>query len=93
MLVIIRSAPDTTEGKRGVELAERMAADIVLIQNGAYFARKDRLDNFSGSAFMLNDDRKLRGLSAGDLDERVKTIDYDGLIDLMAQSDKVLGMF
>ncbi len=93
MLVIIRSAPNTTEGKRGVTLAERMGADIVLLQNGAYFAQKDNLENFSGSAFVLADDKKLRGLAAGDLEERVKNIDYGGLIDLMARSDKVLGMF
>lgn len=93
MLVIIKSAPDTTEGKRGVKLAEKMAADLVLLQNGAYFAQKDKLENFSGTAFVLEDDRKLRGLSAGDLEERVKSIDYDRLIDLMSQSDKVLGVF
>ncbi len=93
MLVIIRSAPDTREGKTGVELAERMAADVVLLQNGVYFAQKDKLENFSGVAFMLDDDRKLRGLTADYPGERIKSIDYDGLIDLMAQSDKVLGMF
>ncbi len=93
MLVIIKSAPDTHEGKRGVKLAEKMAADIVLLQNGAYFAQKDKLATFSGTAFVLEDDKKLRGLATGDIEEKVKSLDYDGLVDLMAQSDKVLGMF
>ncbi len=93
MLVIIKSAPDTPEGKGGVELAERMDARVVLLQNGAYFAQKGRLDSFSGAAFMLDDDRKLRGLTSDDLDERVKCIDYTGFIDLMTESDKVVGMF
>ena len=93
MLVIIRSAPDTTEGKRGISLAERMGADIVLLQNGTYFAQRDKLESFSGRSFLLDDDRKLRGLMTGELNERVKCIDYGGLVDLIAETDKVLGMF
>jgi sulfur relay protein TusB/DsrH len=93
MLLIIKSAPDTPEGKGGIRLAERVGADIVLLQNGTYFARKNKLESFSGAAFILDDDKKLRGLKDSDLEERVKFIDYDGLIDLMTQSNKVLGIF
>lgn len=92
MLVIIKSAPDTPEGKGGIRLAERMGADIVLLQNGTYFARKNKLENFSGAAFILEDDKKLRGLKDSDLEERIRSIDYGGFIDLMTQSDKVLGI-
>jgi len=37
MLIIVKNGIDTPEGKRGVQLAGHMAADLVLIQNGIYF--------------------------------------------------------
>ncbi len=93
MLVIIKSAPDTPEGSRGVKLARDMAADICLIQNAVYFAHKERLEGFCGTAFVLGEDARLRGLSSGDMDKGIREIDYDGLIDLMVKEDKVVGMF
>lgn len=95
MLVIIKSAPDTPEGKRGVRLACDMYADIVLLQNGVYFIQKDKLEDlgFVRSAYVLEDDRRLRGLKANSANKNIKGINYDSLVDLMAESDKVIGMF
>ncbi|MHB8880198.1 MAG: DsrH/TusB family sulfur metabolism protein [Thermodesulfovibrionales bacterium] len=95
MLVVVRSAPDTTEGKRGVKLARDMAADIVLLQNGVYFMQAAHLDDlgFYGTAYVLSDDRKLRGVAPSGSDRRGKEISYDGLVDLMTENNNVVGMF
>lgn len=93
MLVIIKSAPDSAEGKRGVSLAMGMAADLCLIQNGVYFARHERPDGFCGRVYVLDEDLKLRGLGDGPPEGDLKKIDYDDLIDLMVSEDKVVGMF
>lgn len=93
MLVIIKSAPDTTEGKRAVKLARDMAADICLMQNAVYFAQRERLEGFCGTAFVLDEDARLRGLSSGDIDKGVKEIGYDDLVDFLVKEDKVVGMF
>lgn len=95
MLVIIRNAPDTTEGRRGVKIAREMAADIVLLQNGVYFMQEQRLDDlgFYNTAYVLEDDKRLRGLKANDMNKNIKDIGYDSLVDLMAESNKVIGMF
>lgn len=95
MIAIIRSAPDTPEGKRGVKLARTMSADIVLLQNGVYFIQEQRLEDlgFCRTAYVLEDDRKLRGLKTDDSAKNIKDITYDSLIDLMTESDKVIGMF
>lgn len=92
MLVIVKSAPDTSEGKRGVQLARDMAADIVLIQNGVYYAQKGRKEAFSGRAYVLDEDMKLRGISPDMTRAGVKGIDYEGLVDLIAENEKVVGM-
>lgn len=92
MIVIVKSGPETIEGKRAVKLARDMAADLVLIQNGVYYAQKERLEGFCGTAHLLDEDRRLRGIGEEELDKGVRKIDYDGLVDLMA-GDKVLGMF
>ncbi len=95
MLVIIKSAPDTPEGKRGVKLARHMSADIVLLQNGVYFIQKERLEDlgFYRTAYVLEDDKRLRGLKDNDNHKNIKDINYDSLVDLMAGSDKIVGMF
>jgi len=94
MLVIIKSAHDTPEGKRGVKLARDMSADIVLLQNGVYFMGKERLEdlNFFRTAYVLEDDKKLRGIKESG-SKNIKNITYDGFIDLMAGEEKVVGMF
>lgn len=93
MLVIIKSAPDTPDGKRGLKLARDMAADVCLIQSAIYFAQKDRLEGFCGTAYVLAEDCRLRGLSEGDIEKDIKEVTYDDLVDLMVREEGVAGMF
>jgi sulfur relay protein TusB/DsrH len=93
MIVIVKSAPDTADGMRGVTLARDGNADLFLLQNGVIFAQKERLSDFTGAVYVLDGDRRLRGMKDSEIDDRVKTIDYDRLTDLMIDSDKVVGMF
>ena len=93
MFIIVKSGPDTQDGKRGVMLAREMSADICLIQNAVYFARKESLEGFCGKVYILDKDAGLRGLKDNELEKGIKKIDYDGLVELMAEEDKVLGMF
>jgi sulfur relay protein TusB/DsrH len=90
MILIIKSGPETTEGKRAVKLARDMAGDIVLIQNAVYFAEKERLEGFCGTAYVLKDDAALRGVN--DIKKGIKIIEYPELIDLMAE-EKTIGAF
>jgi sulfur relay protein TusB/DsrH len=91
MLVIIRSAHDTTEARRAVKLARDMAADVLLIQNAVYLAGKERLEGFCGTVYALDEDMRLRGMS--EIEKGVKTVGYDEAVDLMAGEDKVIGIF
>ena len=93
MVVIVKSSPDTVDGKRGIKLARDMAADVVLLQNGVYFAQVERLEGFCGTAYVLDDDARLRGLKDSEIEKGIRTLDYGGLIDIMAKADKVVGMF
>jgi sulfur relay protein TusB/DsrH len=95
MLVIIRSAPDTVEGKRGIKFARDMSASLVLLQNGVYFIQGQALDNlgFGGLVYVLEDDRRLRGLKAVETKVTLRDIDYDGLVDFMTEDSNVVGMF
>ncbi|MBI4689794.1 MAG: hypothetical protein HY754_05965 [Nitrospirae bacterium] len=93
MLVIVKSAPDTAEGERGVKFARDMAADLILLQNGVYFAQKERLGGYCGTAYVLDEDKRLRGLKDTELEDDIRAIDYEKLTELMAESDKVVGMF
>jgi sulfur relay protein TusB/DsrH len=93
MIVIVKSAPDTPDGFRGVTLARDAAADLVLLQNAVYFAQKERLPAFPGTVYVLEDDKRLRGIGDAELAETVKTIGYDRLTDLMMESDVVVGLF
>jgi len=95
MLVIVKSAPDTPEGTRGVKLACDMSADIVLLQNGVYFSRGQNLTDagFTGKAYVLEDDRLLRGLNAVHDSKNIQGINYDNLVDVMTENDSVVGMF
>jgi len=93
MLVIVKSAPDTMDGKRGIKLARDMAADVVFLQSGAYFAQKERLEGFCGTAYVLDDDVRLRGLKDDEIEKDIRKVDYGSLVDLMASEDKVVGMF
>ena len=93
MIVLVKSAPDTTDGQRGVALAKDGNADIVLLQNGVYFAQKERLGAFAGTVYILDDDKRLRGLKDSEMDTRAKVVNYDALTDLMTGGRKVVGMF
>jgi len=93
MLVIIKSAPDTTEGKRAIKIARDLAADVCLIQNAVYFGIKNRLEGFCGTVYLLDEDRKLRGLSDESLIKDINAIDYDMLVELMISEDNVIGAF
>lgn len=93
MFVIIKSGPDTQDGKRGIKLARDMTADICLIQNAVYFAQKERLEGFCGTVYILDKDASLRGLKDNELERGIKKIDYDALVELMTEEDKVIGMF
>jgi sulfur relay protein TusB/DsrH len=95
MIVIIKGAPDTPEGQRGVKIARDMYADIVLLQNGVHFLKEQALEDlgFVRTAYVLEDDRRLRGLKGSDATKNIKYIDYNGLVDLMTETDKVVGMF
>ena len=93
MLVIIKSAPDTTEGKRAIKLANNMSANICLMQSAVYFSQRDRLKGFSGTVYVIDEDRKLRGLKDEEIAPEIKKIDYDGLVELMAEKKKVIGIF
>jgi sulfur relay protein TusB/DsrH len=93
MVVIIKSAPDTNDGALGLTLAKDGRADLILLQNGVFFAQKERLGSFPGAVYVLDDDKKLRGLQDSELDERVKVIEYDKLTDIITSGEKVTGMF
>jgi sulfur relay protein TusB/DsrH len=74
-------------------LAKEGGGDIILLQNGVYFAQKERLGLFPGAVYVLNDDMRLRGINDSELDGRAKTIDYDKLTDIITGDDKVVGLF
>jgi sulfur relay protein TusB/DsrH len=93
MFVMIKSAPDTTDGALGLTLAKESGADLVLLQNGVYFAQKERLGEFVKAVYVLDDDKRLRGLQDSEIDARTRTIDYDTLTDIITGGDKVVGMF
>ncbi|HUI44366.1 MAG TPA: DsrH/TusB family sulfur metabolism protein [Nitrospirota bacterium] len=93
MLVIIKSAPDTTDGARGLTLAKDGGADLILLQNGVYLAQKGRLGSFPSAVYVVDDDKRLRGLKDSELDVRAKIIDYDKLTDIITAGGKVVGMF
>jgi sulfur relay protein TusB/DsrH len=93
MLMIVKNGIDTPEGKRGVRLARDMAADLVLIQNGIYFVRDGGLDDFNGKVYVLDEDLVLRGLGDAEIGKDIRKVDYDALVDIIAGSDKVVGMF
>jgi sulfur relay protein TusB/DsrH len=93
MIVMIKSAPDTSDGAIGLSLAKEGGADLVLLQNGVYFAQKDQLGAFSGTVYVLDDDKRLRGLKDPEMDTRAKTIGYAKLTDILTGGEKVVGMF
>jgi sulfur relay protein TusB/DsrH len=93
VLFIVKSAPDTPEGKRGIAMARDAAANVVIIQNAVYFALTDRLEGLPGIVYALEDDLRLRGLNNNDLKGDIRKLNYDDFIDLMVENDRVIGIF
>ena len=93
MLVMVKSDPRSAEGQQAVRLATDLAADLVLLQNGVYFALPGRLGAFRGTPYVITDDLKLRGVKGSDLVSAAQEITYDALIDLMTATDNVIGAF
>ncbi|GBE00566.1 hypothetical protein BMS3Abin07_02621 [bacterium BMS3Abin07] len=91
MLVLIKSGPDTSEGKRALEMAEEMSADIVLLQDGTYFVLNGLLEEFPRTKYAMAEDLELRGLAEVKKVSGLKNIQWDELTDMMAKEDKVIG--
>jgi len=67
ILVIIKNSPNTTEGKKRLEIAKDTAADILLLEDGVYFALEGMLKGFCGTVYAVEEDLKLRKI------EKIKT--------------------
>ncbi len=93
MIVMIKSAPDSSDGTIGLAFAKQGGADLVLLQNGVYFAQTERLGVFTGAVYVMDDDKRLRGLKDSEMDSRANIIDYDKLTDIITEGRKVVGMF
>jgi sulfur relay protein TusB/DsrH len=87
MLFLISSAPDTKEFKSAYKIAQQMNAEVCLLQNAVY-ASRNLLDS---SFYMLKDELHLRGIREDEVSG--KLIDYSQLAGMMAESDKVVGLF
>lgn len=87
MLFLIASAPDTQEFKTAFRMAKDVNADICLLQNAVYAVRNSNDKNL----YVLSDDMELRGIHEDEISG--KLIDYGKLVDLMTNSDKVVGIF
>ncbi|MDA8086204.1 MAG: DsrH/TusB family sulfur metabolism protein [Nitrospiraceae bacterium] len=92
MIVIVRSAPDTPDGRKGIDLGAGMGADLVLIQNGLYFAGSDALQGFAGKVYALEDDARLRGIRL-EKGGRIEAIGYGAFVELAAAEAHVIGAF
>lgn len=92
MLVIMKSAPDTPEGKRGAALARDLTADVCLIQNAVYFAQEGRLGDFPGTVYALDEDCRMRGVQEEQQNNKIKKLDYDALVDIMIAENNIIGV-
>ena len=90
MLVLVTSAPGTKEAKRGLTIAEDLSSDLVLMQNAVYLTRNKAWGGTGGKVYAMEEDVKLRGVAPA---EGVELIGSDRLVDLVSESDKVIGMF
>ncbi|HDO21860.1 MAG TPA: hypothetical protein ENG86_03265, partial [Nitrospirae bacterium] len=80
MIVLIKSAPDTPEGKRGLEMARDMSADVIFLQDGVYFCLDEMIEGFCGTAYAVIEDVELRGMQ--DAMRSIRIIDWDKMIDM-----------
>ncbi len=93
MLIMIKSAPDTPEGKRALRLARDTASDVCLMQNAVYFAHHERLEGFCGTVYVIEEDCRLRGLRDEGIEKAIKRLTYEGLVEVMDKEDTVVGLF
>ena len=92
MTVIVKSSPDTPEGKRGLQTAiELGAAHLVLLQNGVYAVHSEAASAPDMQVCAIKEDCLMRGIPVHP-DSKVRMIDYDELVDILQQSDHVVGM-
>ena len=87
MLFLISSSPDTKEFKSAIKMAKDVAGDICLLQSAVYASR----DLYDPNMYVLEDELQLRGIKENEISCRI--INYNQLVDLMINSDKVMGMF
>jgi len=78
--------------KPTAQILERIEADklgIILVLNGVYHAVLKEEGKESGllartpHVYALSEDLATRGLTADQVDKRVKVVNYDGLVDVM----------
>jgi sulfur relay protein TusB/DsrH len=86
-LFLISSAPDTTEFRTAYRTAREMHADVCLLQSAVYASRK--LDD--KGLFVMSDDMHLRGI--GNEETTATVVDYNRLVDMITEADKVIGIF
>jgi len=80
-------------GRITVQSNRENGSDLILLQNGIYFAQKERMGTVSGAVYVLDDDKRLRGLRDAEMDARIKIIGYDTLTDIITSGVRVTGMF
>lgn len=91
MTVIVKSSPDTPEGKRGLQTAIELGANLVLLQNGVYAVLSAAASAPNMRVFAIEEDCLMRGIPVYP-DNKVRRIDYAELVDILQQSDHVVGM-
>jgi len=75
-------------------MARSEGAALVLLQNAVAFAHSELSGSAGpGTTYVLEEDLRLRGLNAEDLDKRILRIGYPELVDLITTADKVVGTF
>ena len=94
MIIVVKSGPDTTDGRRGIAVARSEGAALILIQNAVAFAQTELSGSAGpGATYVLENDLRLRGFNPEDLDERIQRIGYPEFVDLVTAADKVVGTF
>ncbi len=87
MLFLISSAPDTKEFKSAYKIAQQLNAKICLMQNAVYASRNLQDSRF----YIMKDELQMRGIKEDEVSGNL--IDYGQLVGMMAESDKVAGLF
>lgn len=88
MLIMIKYGPDNVAERSKLEHA-RAGDEIVLIQNGVFWASTNEIDQYLKAdikAYALDDDCAARGYSEDALS--MPMISYDGFIDIIERQEK-----